>query len=223
VLTLRALGYHARIVRTEQLVLPAALWALFALMLGVFAGEGARRLDTVVAYLAMVLPMTAGVLAAGAVVDDPVLELHLVAPRPAWRLLVERLALVLAIATVGAVSFQVLASVLGVSLAGLGGILPRQLAWLVPSLALCCLSSAASLGVRHSMGGALLVGFVWLVQVMIREGISATAWGRYLYLFMGARQPGHPALVANQLTLVGLASALAVAGGLMLRRGERYL
>jgi glycosyltransferase involved in cell wall biosynthesis len=82
---------------------------------------------------------------------------------------------------------------------------------------------AASLGVRHSMGGALLVGFVWLVQVMIREGISATAWGRYLYLFMGARQPGHPALVANQLTLVGLASALAVAGGLMLRRGERYL
>lgn len=222
-ISLPAFRYHARIVRTEQLVLPAALWALFALLLAIFESEGSRRLDIAGAYLAMIVPLTAGILAAGVVVDDPVLELHLAAPRPAWRLLVERLALVLVIALAGAVSFQALAFVLGVPLAGLGGIARRQLAWFVPSLALCTLSSAASLGMRHSMGGALLVGFVWLVQVIVREGLSATAWGRYLYLFMGARQPGHPALLANQLTLLGLAVALALAGGVMLRRGERYL
>lgn len=222
-LTLSAFRYHARIVRAEQLVLPAALWALFALMLVLFQNEAGRRFDMVVAYLAMIVPLTAGILAAGAVVDDPVIELHLAAPRPAWHLLIERTVFVLAIALAGAVGFQVLAFVLGVPLSGLGGMVRRQLVWLVPSLALCTLSAAASLGLRHSMGGALLVGFVWLVQVIIREGISATTWGRYVYLFMGARQPGHPTLLANQLTLVGLAAALALAGAIMLRRGERYL
>ena len=223
VLTLSTLRYHLRIVRAEQLVLPAGLWALFALMLILFAGEPGRRLDVTVAYLGMILPLNAGMLAASAVVDDPALELQFAAPRPAWHLLLERIALVLAITGVAAIAFQLLSAAFGVSLAGLGGVASRQLSWLVPSTALCGLSTAGALGTRHATGGALLVGLVWIIQVIVREGISATGWGRYVYLFMGARQPARPDLLANQVCLLALAAAFTLAGVMLLRREERYL
>jgi hypothetical protein len=222
-LVLSALRYHLRIVRGEQLVLPAGLWALFALMLFLLGDESGRRPYVIAGYLGMVLPLSAGILSAAAIVDDPVLELQFAAPRPPWRLLVERLAIVLAIACLGAVAFQMLAAGAGVSLSSLGGLGKRQLAWLVPCVALVGLSTWAALALRHSTAAALLVGLVWIVQVIIREGISATAWGRYLYLFMGARQPGSPHLAVNQATLMALGVALTIAGALLLRRQERYL
>ena len=135
-----------------------------------------RRLDVTVAFLGMILPLNAGMLAASAIVDDPALELQFAAPRPAWRLLLERMGLVLAIAGVAAVSFQLLSAAVGVSLAGLGGVARRQLSWLVPCAALCGLSTAGALGTRHATGGALLVGLVWIIQVIVRERISATGW-----------------------------------------------
>lgn len=222
-LTLGALRHHLRIVRGEQLVLPAALWALFALMLVLFLRDQERCHEVASAYLGMILPLGAGILAAAAIVDDPAIELQFAAPRPAWHVLLERVGLVLGIAAVLALAFQLLCAVAGVPLAGLGSLAARQLAWLVPCLALCGLSTAATLAMRHSTGGALLVGLVWIIQVLIREGISATWWGRYVYLFMGARQPTHPALLANQVGLAALAVGLTLAGALMLRRQERYL
>jgi hypothetical protein len=222
-LAVSALRYHLRIVRGEQLVLPGGLWALFALMLLLFANDSARQFDVAVAYLGMILPLGAGILSASAIVDDPALELQFAAPRPAWRLLLERVALVLAITGIAAMAFQILSAVAGVSLAGLGGLGRRQLAWLIPCAALCGLSSASTLVMRHSTGGALFVGLVWIIQVLIREGVSATRWGRYLYLFMGARQPAHPDLVANQACLAALAAGLTFVGATLLRRQERYL
>jgi hypothetical protein len=220
---LSTLRYHLRLVRAEQLALPAGLWALCALMVVLFREDGGRQTNVAVAYLGMVVPLTAGILASGAILEDPALELQLAAPRPAWRLLVERVAVVLAIAGVAAAAFQVLAVAAGVPTASLGGLARRQLAWLVPSAALCGLSTAASLALGHAMAGALLVGLGWMVQVFMREGMSATPWGRYIYLFMGARQPRHPELLANQACLLTLAAALVATGAVLLRRQERYL
>ena len=220
---LSALRYHLRIFRVEQLALPAGLWALFALMLVLFRHESRRPYDLATSFLGIVVPLMAGILSAPAIVEDPALELQFSAPRPAWRLLVERLALVLAIAGVAAVSFQLYSAAAGVSLDGLGNLLRRQLAWIVPCLALSGLSTVAALGTRHATGGALLVGLVWIIQTIMRESISATSWGRYVYLYMGARQPGHPSLVANQATLTAIAAALVAIGVLLLRREERYL
>ncbi len=72
-------------------------------------------------------------------------------------------------------------------------------------------------------GGALAVGLVWLIQLVLRGWFMASPWARYVFLFMAARYPTSPYLAANLLGLAGLAALLVVAASLLLTREERYL
>jgi len=215
--------YHLRIYRREHLALPAGLWALFVLMVAFMRGDAQRTFDMADAFLGFVLPLMAGILAASAIVDDTALELQLAAPRAPWRILVERLALLVAIIALAAFAYQLYLAVVGVDLSALGNLAARQLTWLLPSLALMGLSSLAALAFVQGTGGALLVGLIWLLQLLLRGWFVASPWARYLFLFMRARYTTNPALTANELCLAGLAVALVAAAGWLLRQEERYL
>ncbi len=216
-------GYHLRVLRREQLVVPAGLWGLFAFMAWLFRNQPRRSYGVAAAFLGIVLPLIAGVLAAPALVDDPAIELQLTAPRRPWRTLLERLLVLLAVVGVAALTFQCAAAALGVPLGRLGGPLARQLVWVAPSVALMALSSVVALGLRYSLAGTLLVGLTWIVQLIFDTRVGDSPWARYVYLFMGARQPEHPELRLNQTALVALAILLVAVASLMLRREERLL
>jgi len=215
--------YHLRVLRREQLAMPAGLWVLFVLMVWLFRHEAGRSYKVASGFLGVVLPLVAGVLAAPVLVDDPAVELQLAAPRPPWHTLVERLLVLLAIAGLAAVSFQGVTAGLGVPLDQLGGPMACQLVWLTPSVALMGLASFSTLCLKHSLTGALLVGLAWIIQLFYRNALSGSPWTRYVYLFMGAAQPGHPELAWNQTALVSLSILLLAACALVLRREERLL
>ena len=202
--------------------MPAATWALFALLVALVHGNPSPA-DTAAAFLGVVLPLLAGVLAASLVVDDPALELLLAAPRAPWRTLLERLALLLAVVAASAIAYQILLVALAVDLSSLGGLTARQLVWLVPSLAVMGLGSVAGLGFGQGTMGALAVSLLWIVELLLRGQMLASPWARHLFLFTGALYPGWPYLAANWLCLLGAAAALVLAASLMLRRQERYL
>ncbi len=221
-LTVAPLRYHLRIYRREHLALPAGLLALFIIMIGFTHGDP-RVYEYANAFLGFVLPLMAGILAASAIVDDTALELQLAAPRAPWRTLVERLALLLALVAVAAFAFQLYLLAVGVDISALGNPAARQLTWLLPSLALMGLSSLCALAFVQGTAGALLVGLIWLMQILLRGWFMNSSWARYLFLFMRARYTTSPDLPANELCLLGLAVALTAAAGWLLQKEERYL
>jgi hypothetical protein len=220
--TSTSFGYHLLVYRRESLWLPAGLWALCAIIVFIFRAE-ARGIEMTGAYLAYVLPLSAGVLASGAILDDPSLELQFATPRPAWRLLAERLGLILGLAAVGAVLFQLYAAAVGVSLGHYGDLVARQLLWIVPSLALGALGGLAALGFVGSTFGALLAGLVWIAEILLKDWFLAVPWHRYLFLYLGERAPGIPEVAVSQLCLTALALAFVAASAVLLRREERYI
>ena len=213
-LTLR---YHLRIYRREHLGLPVGLWALFAIIIAIMRDEPGRLYDMARAFLVFVLPLSAGILSASAIVDDTAMELQLAAPRAPWRILLERLAVLLAVVALGAATFQVYLAVMGVDISSLGNLAVRQLVWLVPGITLMGLSSLAALGLVQGTAGALAAGIVWLLQLLLKDWFIASPWARYLLLFLGGLRPGTPYLPWNQLCLTGLAVAFTVAASLLLR------
>jgi hypothetical protein len=221
--TIAPLSYHLRIYRREHLALPAGLWALFVLLVAFMQGDAEQAYDMANAFLGFVLPLMAGILAASAIVDDTALELQLATPRAPWRTLVERLALLLGIVAVASLTYQVYLALMGVDISALGNLAARQLTWLLPSLALMGLSSLVSLAFVQGTAGALLVGLVWLMQLLLRGWFVTSPWAQYLFLFMRARYTTSPSLAANELSLLGLAVALTAAAGWLLKREERYL
>ncbi|MHB1415527.1 MAG: hypothetical protein ACYC1C_09755 [Chloroflexota bacterium] len=214
--------YHMLIYRREQLWLPLGLWALFVLMLVLFRQE-ARITDITSSFLGVVLPLMGGILAAAALVEDPALELQLAAPRPPWRMLVERLVLLLGIIAVAALTYQVALLVAGVDIGHLGNLLQRQLVWLIPTLALMGLASLLAIVSVQSTVGVLGVGVIWLFQVIFHSWVAADPYMRYVFLFMNSMVPDSPDLLANQLCLLGLAAAFTAGAAVLLRREERYL
>ncbi len=218
-----AVRYALLTSRLDQLWLPAALWALFVLVPGVLITDRRYAFDVTGGFLGIVLPLLGGIMAAYAMLEDPALELQFATPRPAWLVLLERLGTVLAVTAAAALSYQAAMALLGIDLAGLGDPAARQLAWLVPCLGMIALGSAAAFALAQGTYGALLVGVIWIAQLMLRDWFAADQWARYTFLFLGVRVPGSPALHANQVCLVVLAALLLWAAWALLKRQERYI
>jgi hypothetical protein len=205
----------------DQLWLPAAFWALFAIIC-LFRIEPKHVYDMARVYQGTALPLIAGFMAAYAVLDDPALELRFSTPTSPTRLLAERLGFVLVIQAICAISFQILASFLGADLSPLGNWSSVQLSWLVPTLTLMALGCAGSLFGAQPMNGAFLTGLVWLLEMLAR-GWLARNNGKYILVFMGALMPEHPDLLINRICLTLLTLALLVSSWVLLRKQERYI
>jgi hypothetical protein len=216
-----SLRYTLLTYRLDQLWLPAAFWALFAII-SLFRNRPNDVLDMARAYLGTVVPLVSGILAAYAVLDDPALELRFATPTRAERLLFERLGLIFIVQVSCALGFQFLTLALGADFAALGTWIDLQLAWLVPTLSLMALGCAASLLGRQPTSGVFVAGLIWLIELLARGWLARNA-GKYIIIFMGSLMPDHPALIANRVCLLALSVGLLAAAWALLRRQERYV
>jgi hypothetical protein len=216
-----SLHYTMLTAQNSQMWLPLSFWALF-MIIGVIRGQEYVA-DTTRSYLGAVIPLIGGIMAAYAVLEDPALELRFATPIPAAQTLLERLGPTFLIQVFCAFTFQAFAYAFKADLSILGGWRDVQLAWLVPTLALMALGCLGSLAAAQSITGALLTGMVWIVQLVARGWFAANNIGQYLLVFMSPLMPDHPALRANQITLLLLACLFFIGGWLWLHRQERYI
>lgn len=215
-----SLRYSLLTYRLDQLWFPFAFWALFVIV-SILMPD---KLVTIArGYLGFAVPLIAGILAAYSILDDPAIELRFATPIPPAWILVERLGLILAVQAVSAWAFQIFCLVMGANLAEFVGGLGVQLAWLVPTLALMALGLTGALLAAQPMGGALLVGVLWLVEIILRGWFAFDKIGRYFLVFMRVAYPDVPWLASNEIAVVGWTVLLLVAGWALLRRQERYL
>lgn len=214
--------YYLLAYRREQLWLPVALWSLFVLLAFLFR-QDSRGPELGVAFLGFIVPLISGVLAASIIVDDPALEVQLAAPKRAWQILVERLALMLAIILVIALTYQVVLVAVGVDISYLGGLAYRQMAWLAPTVSAMALASVSAFLFVQGTFGAMLIGGIWIIQLLLRGWFPTHPVAKYFFWFMGANNPGHPDLRLNQASLLVTAVVLTALASLLLRKEERYI
>jgi hypothetical protein len=217
-----SLRYALRTFRRDQLWLPGGFWALFALLVLLFRAD-AHWIDMVRGYLGAILPLSAGILAAYAVLDDPALEIVFSTPITAGRLLAARLGPILAVMIAAAASFQVLILGIGFDLRAFEKTVSFQFSWLIPVLTLTALGAFAALASKNSATGALFVGAVWIIQLIARGWFLSRAMAGYALLFMGIFNPRDTRLTANRIALGLLAAILAAAARKLLQKQERYL
>lgn len=215
-----SLRYAFLTYRLDQLWFPLAFWALFVIIATLLREQD---FNIARAYLGCAIPLAAGILSAYAVLDDPALELRFATPVREIQTLLERLGLIFMVQAACALGFQLVSLALGVDFSALGNGFAVQLAWLVPTLALMTLGAAGSLLVAQTMTGAFLVGGIWMVELIARGWFAGNQVGRYFLVFMGALMPGHPALAANQASLLALSALFLLASWVLLHRQERYI
>jgi hypothetical protein len=216
-----SLRYTLLTTRLDQIWFPLAFWMLF-LAIAVIRGQ-AYILDTTRAYLGAVVPLISGIMAAYAVLEDPALELRFATPVSAAQTLLERLAPTFLLQVGCALTFQVFALVLKADFSIFGSWAGVQLVWLVPTLALMGFGCLVSLAAGQTITGAVLTGMVWVVELAARGWFAGDAIGQYFLVFMGPFMPDHPALRANQASLLLLAAAFFFLGWRLFHRQERYL
>jgi hypothetical protein len=219
-MTVASLKYAWLTYRRDQLWFPLALLAFFMVAVVVMR-HPAIRFSLARAYLGFIVPLTGGILAGYAVLDDPALELRFATPVRAGQTLLTRVGLILSVQTACALVFQLFLVVLGVELSPLGGVLGVQLAWFLPAFCLAGVGTAGSLAAARTSVGAFLAGAVWLTHVMMKGWLEANA--RYAYLFMGVLVPGHRDLRINQCVLFAASATLLCLSWVLLRRQERFL
>lgn len=216
-----SLRYTLLTSRFDQLWLPLAFWALF-MIIGMMRGPQ-YILDTSRAYLGAVLPLLGGIMAAYAVLDDPALELRFATPIPAAQTLLERLVPTFITQLFCALTYQVFAITLGIDFfPTYGSWFNVQLIWLIPTLALMAFGCFSAFTAAQTNMGALLVGMVWIVELVAR-GWFARNNGRYFLVFMGPFMPDHPDLFANYISLSAVTFAFLLIAWALLHRQERYI
>ena len=216
------LHYTLLTYRLDHLYLPVGFLALFAIV--AFFMNGAPQLNNLgPAFLGAVLPLISGLLSAYALLDDPALELQFATPTPPWRALLGRLAPTLVVLAITAVAYEGILAAFGFDWSVGGNLARVQLIWLIPSLTLMALGCAASLAMRQSTAGAMLVGLVWIVELLLRSWFASKPAALPWLIFLGMMDPQHPDLLLNQLCLGGLSLALLLGSWALWRQQERYL
>lgn len=217
-----SLHYTLLTTRFDQIWFPLALWVLF-LIIAVLRGQD-YVLDTARAYLGATVPLIAGITSAYAVLSDPALELRFATPVSSEQTLLERLSLVFAVQTFFALCYQIFALSMGVDFST---VFPSwydlQLAWLVPTISLMALGSFVAMISAQPTTGALLVGMVWIVELVARGWFATQKTAQYFLVFMSPFMVDHPVLRMNQIALLVLSLLILLISWMLLRRQERYI
>lgn len=216
-----SLKYTLLTYRLDQLWFPLSFWAFFVI-LTLLLREQVEDFNIARAYIGVVIPLIGGFMAAYAILDDPAIELRFATPIRAAQILFERAAFMLIIQAACALAFLLFALIIGVDFAPLGNAFHLQLAWLVPTIAMIALGIFGAILGAQTMFGAFLVGFVWIIEVIIRDGMAVNNW-KYAYLFMGILNPEHPDLVSNQIALFAASVIVLIFAWLLLHHQERYI
>lgn len=216
-----SLRYALLTYKLDQLWFPLAFLLLFCLISVI--QRNSPQLPTMArSYLGAAMPLVAGILSAYAVLDDPALELRFATPVSSIQTLMERLGLIFAVQVLTAFLYQLVYVVIGGDFSMYSSFWQVQLAWFIPAISLMMLGCTFSLLAANSMVGALTTGMVWLVQLIAR-GWFALNNGKFFLIFMSPFMVDHPALLANQITLVVLSGTFFSCSLVLLNRQERYL
>ncbi|MBN1486408.1 MAG: hypothetical protein JW981_02125 [Anaerolineae bacterium] len=218
-----SLSYLLRTFKLDHIWLSAGLWGLFAILVILMQDDPTISGPTARGFLGVTLPLLGGVMAAHSILDDPALELLFATPLPAWLTLAARLGLVLVVVSVAALTFQGYLVCMDVTLNSLGNLALRQLAWLVPTTVLMALGCVMAFASANSTAGSLVVGGVWIFELLARGWFVQDRWARYFFVFMGALNAEHSVLRANQIFLAGLALVFLIAAWALLKKQERYI
>ena len=216
-----SLKYTLLTYRLDQLWFPLAFWAFFVILTLLLSNEE-QDFNIARAYIGVAVPLIGGFMAAYAILDDPAIELRFATPIRAAQILFERTILIFIIQTVSALAFIVFALLIGVDFAPLGNALNLHLAWIVPTVAMIAIGTFGAILGAQTMIGSFLVGLVWIIEVIIRDGMAINNW-KYAYIFMGILAPEHPDLIGNQLALFALSAAFLFSTWLLLHKQERYI
>jgi hypothetical protein len=216
-----SLHYTLLTYRLDQLWFPLAFWALFVIF-ALFMRNSDQLMNYARTYLGVVVPLIGGVMAASALLDDPAIELRFSTPVTSSQIMLERLGLTLVIQAATTLSFQVVVRVLGGDFSKFLSSWHLQLAWLLPTLALMSLGCLAALAAAQSMIGSLIVGMVWIIELITRGWLAGNN-GKYVLLFLSALMPDHPDLLANHLVLAATSLFFFFIAWRLLLRQERYI
>ena len=216
-----SLKYTLLTYRLDQLWFPLAFWAFFVI-LTLLLNDQELNFNIARAYIGVAVPLIGGIMAAYAILDDPAIELRFATPIRAAQILFERTILIFIIQTVSALAFIVFALLIGVDFSPLGNVLNLHLAWIVPTITMIALGTFGAILGAQTMIGSFLVGLVWIIEVIIRDGMAVNNW-KYAYIFMGILAPEHPDLAANQMALFALSAAFLFLTWLLLHKQERYI
>lgn len=216
-----SLKYTLLTYRLDQLWFPLAFWALFAIII-LLVGSPEQNLDIVRGYIGVAVPLIAGIMAAYAILDDPALELRFATPVRMAQILFERTTFVFLIQAVCILLFLLLAKIIQIDLAPLGSWIEIHLSWLIPTITFMALGTLGSIVGAQTMMGTFLVGLVWIIQIIIRDGMAVNNW-KYFYIFMSILSPEHPDLVKNQSALFALSFFFLFTAWILLHRQERYI
>jgi hypothetical protein len=216
-----SLKYTLLTYRLDQLLFPLAFWAFFVILTLLLSNEE-QDFNIARAYIGVAVPLIGGIMAAYAILDDPAIELRFATPIRAAQILFERTVLIFIIQAVSAFAFIIFALLIGVDFAPLGSTLNLHLSWIVPTTVMIALGTFGAILGAQTMIGSFLVGLVWIVEVIIRDGMAINNW-KYAYIFMGILAPEHPDLIGNQLALFTLSAIFLFFTWLLLHRQERYI
>ena len=207
--------------KLDQFYLPLAFFGLF-IIISLILKNTPQFANIARIYLGAALPLLGGILAAYAILEDPALELRFATPISAARTLFERMGIIFTSQAIFALLFQAIYIILGGNFSQFLNIWFVQLAWIIPTISLMMLGCVCSLLAANSTIGALMVGMVWLIELIAR-GWFAGNFGKYFLVFMGPLMPEHPDLIANQISLAVISAALLICSTALLRRQERYI
>ncbi len=216
-----SLKYTLLTYRLDQLWFPLAFWAFFVI-LTLLLREQVEDFNIARAYIGVAIPLIGGFMAAYAILDDPAIELRFATPIRAAQILFERTTLILLIQAACALAFILFALLIGVDFAPLGSPFNLQFSWLIPTVAMIALGTFGAILGAQTMIGSFLVGLVWIIEVIIRDGMAVNYW-KYAYLFMGILNPEHPDLASNQIALFAASAIVLFFAWLLLHRQERYI
>ncbi len=216
-----SLRYSILTSKLDQLWFPVAFFGLFVII-AIIMHDAERFMNIARSYLGVALPLVAGILSAYSILEDPAIEIRFATPITAIQTLIERLSMIFVVQAALALIYQAIIWLLGGEFSMYASFWQLQLAWLIPTFSLMLLGCLCSLLAANSTIGALIVGMVWLVELIAR-GWFAQNFGKYLLVFMGGLMPDHPDLITNFISLAFLSLLFFICAVLLLRRQERYI
>lgn len=212
--------HEARRAGLPALLGPPVL-AVLILLLTLFGTRLGARVENTDRFALLALeagiPLLAGV-AAAALPGDPLSELRLTVPRGYRAAVLRRLAVMLGVAALSALTVSVVLMATGRWWFGHTG--PTgQLLWLSPMLWLATLGLLTAAALRGTAAATSVVGAVWTVE--LGGLLSGHGWHRF---FTTSAWPADPAgWPVSRLVLLSTAVPLAVGAWLLLGNAERVL
>jgi len=211
---------HYQVYR-RNLLLPPALAAVWMLMIFPGRDSPGNVRFMLLLYGEVLLPPLLGWIAAGLLLSDPCRELLLTAPRPVWRVVLERLVLLAASAFLSwGILLLVTWFLADRTMAGpveqifLGGA--------ATSLAFASVGLWAALRSRNTLGGGLVVAALWAAGLIFRQALLGHPLGQIVHPFLTLEASESPIWSVNCLILCLTAIMLTVLA-LRLTRDEEPL